>query len=114
MAEEATQKSAEKVYSLEDIHFNEANKTMAAIACIPIVGLVLLFTEKDDQFVRYIGAQAALASLVYFIGWFPVIGWLLGLAVTISLIVMFIKVLSGERFDIPIFSGLALKVMGKV
>lgn len=114
MAEEATQKSAEKVYTLEDIQFNEANKTMAALACIPIVGLVLLLTEKDDKFVRYIGAQSILASLFYLIGWFPIIGWLLSLAVTIVLIVMFFKVLGGERFDIPVVSDWALKLMAKV
>jgi uncharacterized membrane protein len=114
MAEEATQKSGEKVYTLEDIQFNEENKAMAALACIPIVGLILLFTEKDDKFVRYTGAQAALVSLLYFVGWFPVIGWLLSLAVTVFLIVMFLKVLGGNRFDMPVVSGLALKLMAKV
>ena len=114
MAEEAIPKSAEKVYTLEDIQFNEENKAMAALACIPIVGLVLLFTEKDDKFVRYTGAQAALVSLVYFIGWFPIIGWLLSLTITVLLIVMFFKVLSGNRFDIPVISGFALKLMAKV
>ena len=114
MAEEATPKSAQKVYTLEDIKFNEANKTMAILACIPIIGLVLLFTEKDDKFVRYNGAQAVLVSLGYVVAWFPVIGWLLGLAIAVALIIMFVKALSGQRFDIPVVSGLALKLIAKI
>jgi len=114
MAEESTAKSAEKVYTLDDIQFNEANKTMAILACIPIIGLVLLFTEKDDKFVRYNGAQSVLLALGFVVGVIPIIGWLFAFAVSIALLIMFIKALSGQRFDVPVISGWALKLIAKV
>jgi hypothetical protein len=47
----AEEKKAKKVYSLNEIKFNEKNKVMAMLSCIPIVGLVMLFVEKKDLFV---------------------------------------------------------------
>jgi uncharacterized membrane protein len=114
MAEEATPKSGKKVYSVEDIQVTEENKLKAALAAIPIVGLILLLIEKDDKFVRYNGAQAVILSIGYFISWFPIIGWLLGLAVSIALLVLFVKALMGKRFDVPGISGLALKLMAAI
>jgi uncharacterized membrane protein len=125
MAEEATPKSADKVYTFEDIQFNEENKTMAILACIPIVGLVLLFTEKDDKFVRYMGAQFTLAAAVSialsFLIIIPILGilvgivaWLYGMAMFVMMIIAMVKASKGERFDIPVISKYALKLMGKV
>ncbi len=125
MAEETTSKKAEKVYTLEDIKFNEANKTMAILACIPIIGLVLLFTEKEDKFVRYMGAQFTIAGAVSIalgvLMIIPVLGvligivnWLFGMAVFVMMIVSMVKASKGERFDLPVISGFALKLMAKI
>jgi len=123
--EEATKKTGEKVYNLEDIKFNEANKTMAILACIPIVGLVLLFTEKDDKFVRYMGAQFTLGAAVSLglsvLIIIPLLGiligifaWLYNMALFVMMIIAMVKVSKGERFDLPVISGYALKLMGKI
>jgi uncharacterized membrane protein len=125
MAEEATPKSGEKVYTLDEIKFNEANKTMAILACIPIVGLVLLFTEKDDKFVRYMGAQFTIAALVSIalsiLMIIPILGILIGIvsfiygmALFVMMIVAMVKASKGERFDLPVISGFALKLMAKI
>jgi uncharacterized membrane protein len=125
MAEEATQKSGEKVYTLQDIQFNEANKTMAILACIPIVGLILLFTEKDDKFVRYMGAQFTIAGAVslalsilliipilnILVG---IVAWIYGMAVFVLMILAMVKASQGERFDLPVISKYALQLMAKV
>ena len=125
MVEEATKKGAEKVYNLEDIKFNEANKTMAILACIPLVGLVLLFTEKDDKFVRYMGAQftvgAAVSLVLSVLVIIPLLGvligiiaWLYGMALFVMMIIAMVKVSKGERFDLPVLSGFGLKLMAKI
>jgi uncharacterized membrane protein len=125
MAEEATQKSGEKVYTLQDIQFNEANKTMAILACIPIVGLILLFTEKDDKFVRYMGAQFTIAGAVslalsillvipilnILVG---IVAWIYGMVVFVLMILAMVKASQGERFDLPVISKYALQLMAKV
>ena len=125
MVEEATKKGAEKVYNLEDIKFNEANKTMAILACIPLVGFVLLFTEKDDKFVRYMGAQftvgAAVSLVLSVLVIIPLLGvligiiaWLYGMALFVMMIIAMVKVSKGERFDLPVLSGFGLKLMAKI
>jgi uncharacterized membrane protein len=123
--EETTKKSAKKVYTLEDIQFNEANKTTAILACIPIVGLILLFTEKEDKFVRYMGAQstigAAVSLALAILMIIPVINILIAIllyiydiALFIMIIIAMVKVSKGERFDFPVISKYALKLMGSV
>jgi uncharacterized membrane protein len=115
----AEEKKAKKVYTLEEIKYNEANKVMAIVACIPIVGLILLFVEKDDNFVRYMGAQyTVLGGLQMVISFIPVLGWaissILALVVFVLIIMGMIKASQGERFDIPMVSEWALKLMGAV
>lgn len=60
-------KKAKKIYTLDEIKFNSSNSTMAILACIPIVGLVLMFVEKDDLFVRYHATQYAFLILFMFL-----------------------------------------------
>lgn len=115
----AEEKQAKKVYTLEEIRFNEENKVMAILACFPIIGLILLFVEKNDQFVRYMGAQFALVGVIQLVlGIIPVVGWFLSvpfmILVWILIIVGMVKASKGERFDVPMISGWALKLMSKI
>lgn len=114
----AEEKKARKVYTLEEIKFTEANKTMAIVACIPIVGLILLFVEKNDLFVKYMGAQFTIVGLLLFVDIIPVIGSMLtpflNLLAFALIVISIVKVSKGQRFDVPVISGLALKLMGIV
>ena len=113
----AEEKKAKKIYTLEEIKFNEANKTTAILACIPIVGLVLLLTEKKDLFVRYIGAEfTIIAAIVFAIS--VILQWplssLSSFVELVLVIVGMVKTSKGERFDIPAVSEWALKLMAAV
>lgn len=105
-------KSTKKVYSLDEIKYNEANKTMSILAWIPVVGFILLLVEKEDNFVRYNGAQSSIIGLLELIAWIPIIGWFIPLVSLILIIIGMVKSSQGERFDIPVLSDLALKIMG--
>ena len=113
-----TEKKAKKVYTLDEIKYNPQNSTMAIIACIPIVGLILMFVEKKDLFIRYHATQFALFNIVYFIGFVPLIGATIAGFLSMIFFVLFVigllKVTKGERFDIPYLSDLALKLMGEI
>ncbi len=114
LIEMAEEKQAKRVITLEDVKFNEANKAMAALSCIPIVGLIMFFVEKEDLFVRYHGIQFALLSLVTLVAWIPCVGQLLALALLVAFVMGVIKTLKGERFDLPVVSDLAIKLMNSV
>ena len=105
-------KSTKKVYSLDEIKYNEANKMMSILAWIPVVGFILLLVEKEDNFVRYNGAQSSIIGLFELIAWIPIIGWFIPLVSLILIIIGIVKSSQGERFDIPVLSDLALKIMG--
>lgn len=122
-------KEAKLQVKFEDIKFNEENKVKAILACIPIVGLILLFVEKDDQFVRYYAAQytiigaigMVLPIVVGIIAIVPVIGWILaclsplvGLGVLVVIIMGMIKANNGEKFQIPLIHEYAIKLMAAV
>ena len=72
----AEEKKAKKVYTLDGIKYNSKNQWMAVLACIPIVGLILMLVEKEDDFVRYMGAQYALVGVLQLFSWVPVISGL--------------------------------------
>jgi len=112
------EKKAKRVYTLEEIKFNPDNLTMSVVACIPFVGLVLMFTEKKDLFVRYHATQFAFLNAMYVILIIPILGavifGLLGLVSTVLFILGLLKTSKGERFDIPFLSDMALKVMSQI
>lgn len=121
--------SEKKCVTLESIVFNPDNKIVAVFACIPIVGLILLFVEKNDQFVRYMGAQYAILGLVVFgvslltflFLLIPFINFLVGILMAICSIAMWIIIIvgaiksyQGNRFDIPLISDWAIKLMNSI
>jgi len=105
-------KSTKKVYTLDEIKYNETNKAMAILAWIPIVGFILLLVEKEDNFVKYNGAQSSILGLLELVAWIPLLGQVISIGVLILIIVGMVKSSQGERFDIPALSDLALKIMG--
>jgi uncharacterized membrane protein len=122
-------KEAKLQVKFEDIKFNEENKVKAIVACIPIVGLILLFVEKEDQFVRYYGAQYTIVGAVGMVlpivmgivAIIPVIGWiiaclspLVGLAMLVLVVMGMVKANNGEKFQIPMISDYAIKLMSAV
>ena len=108
-------KKANKVYTLEEIKYNPDNMAMGVI---PPVGLILMFVEKKDLFVRYHATQFAFFVLIYLLYALPFIGLFLGgiasLLSTILFIIGLFKTSQGQRFDIPYISEYALKVMGMI
>jgi len=121
--------SEKKCVTLESIVFNPDNKIVAVFACIPIVGLILLFVEKNDQFVRYMGAQYAILGLVVFgvslltflFLLIPFINFLVGILMAVCSIAMWILIIvgaiksyQGNRFDIPLISDWAIQLMNSI
>lgn len=110
----AEEKKAKKVFTLDEIKYNEKNQWMGVLACIPIVGLILMLVEKEDNFVRYMGAQYALVGVLQLFSWVPLIGWLIAPASIIVMIIGMVKAYQGTRFDIPGISDLALKLLSAI
>ena len=110
----AEEKKAKKIFTLEEIKYNEKNQWMSVLACIPIVGLILMLVEKEDNFVRYIGAQYTLVGVLQLFSWIPLIGWLVAPITVILIIIGMVKAYKGERFDVPVLSDLALKLLSAI
>lgn len=110
----AEEKKAKKIYTLDEIKYNSANQWMGVLACIPIVGLILMLVEKEDNFVRYMGAQFALVGVLQLFSWVPIIGWLIAPITLVLIIIGMVKSYQGERFDIPGISDLALKLLSNI
>ncbi len=120
---EPKEKEAKLQVKFEDIKFNEEGKTKAILACIPLIGLILLFVEKDDQFVRYYGAQYTVLGLAMFVvsfvlGIIPFLGLcvvpILWLAMLVAIVMGMVKANSGEKFQIPMLYEYAIKLMNAV
>ncbi len=107
------EKKAKKIYTLDEIKYNEENKTIAILSCIPIVGFILLLVEKDDQFVRYMGAQYTIIGVIQIVASIIIVlAPFIGLGTFILIVMGIVKITKGERYDIPFVSEWALKLMG--
>lgn len=105
-------KEAKRVISKEDIKFNESNKAMAIASCIPLVGLILFFVEKEDMYVRYMGMQFAMLGIVSAVlGVIPCLNLIVFIALVAAIVVGMVKASKGERLDLPVLSDFTLKLM---
>ncbi len=107
--------SAKKTVTMEDVKFNEANKTKAILACFGFIGLIMLLIEKDDQFVRYMGAQyTILAAICMVLGFIPILGIIIYLAEFVLVIIGAVKASKGVRFELPLIKDWALKLINAI
>ncbi len=88
----------------------EENKTVAALSYIWILFLLPLILKRDSKFCQFHAKQGLILFILSFIAWFPVIGWLIGLAILVVSVIGIIKALSGERWEIPFIYDLSKKI----
>ena len=81
-----------------------------------ISGLVFLVVEKKSAYVRFHAYQSTIAFLAIWItsiilGFIPLIGGLLGVALSLASLVLWVvlmmKAFQGERFKLPILGDMA-------
>jgi len=92
----------------------EQNKAMAAISYIWILFLIPLLVKKDSDFAKYHAKQGLVffifSTIVGFIVWVPVIGWVLGVASFILFIIGLINALGGKKVPLPVIGQFAEKI----
>ena len=86
------------------------NKVVAALSYIWILFLLPLLLKKDSKFCQFHSKQGLILFLFSFVAWFPIIGWLIGLAIIIVSVVGIVKTLAGERWEIPFIYDLSKKI----
>src|SRR6266849_2374792 len=99
----------------------------AAIACIPLIGGIIFYVlEKHDTFVRFYAMQSIIFGIAWiligigcalvsgllgaipievvakiFQGLWNMVGWLIYIALFVTVVVAVVRALSGVRWDIP-------------
>ncbi len=86
------------------------SKLFAALSYLWILSVVMLFLKKDDEFVSFHAKQGLILFIASFIGWIPVIGWIIWFLVVAFMLIGFFKALSGEKWSIPLVGSLAKKI----
>ena len=112
----------------DDTAFGLAANIAAAISYIlPIIGLLVLFVEDDNEFLRFNAAQAVAFGFGLFVirfavgftlGLLPgIIATLAGLVLTLFNFVIFLafiflayKAFSGETVELPVFADVARSI----
>lgn len=83
-----------------------------------VTGVVFLILEKKSKFVRFHAMQSTiffggLFVIEFFLGFIPIIGWLINLALSIYALIMWIvcmiKAYNGEKYELPIAGQMAKK-----
>ncbi len=121
---ETKQKEANLQVKFEDIQFKEEGKVKAIVALIfAVVGLIFLFTEKDDQYVRYYSAMSVVLSamafaivlVIVFLAFIipPLVCFYLILfpALFVIIIIGIVKISNGEKWELPLVTEYSVKLM---
>jgi len=88
----------------------EDNKVVAALSYIWILFLIPMLLKKDSKFCQFHSKQGLILFLFSFVAWFPIIGWLIGLAILVVSVVAIVKTLAGEQWQIPFVYDLSKKI----
>ncbi|MDA3935847.1 MAG: hypothetical protein PF636_03145 [Actinomycetota bacterium] len=89
---------------------SESSKIFAVLGYIfgiPAVVALLMEPYKNEKFVRFHAWQAiGLWVAAALVGWFPIIGQLVGLAVFVYAVYLAVKAWAGEYVEIPVVYGM--------
>jgi uncharacterized membrane protein len=88
-----------------------------------ITGIVFLFMEKENEYVRFHAMQSLVTFLALFIitiviGWIPILGWIISFLISILglilwLLLMF-KAYQGELYKLPYAGDFAEEQLSKM
>jgi uncharacterized membrane protein len=80
------------------------DKVLAAVATIPLVGLIIFYAMPDaTAVVKHYAKQSNVILLANIIGMVPVLGWIVWLVGFVMWILLFVKALQGdEKFMVPV------------
>jgi uncharacterized membrane protein len=88
-------------------------QNIAGLLCYVLVwvtGLIFIIIERENKFVRFHAMQSIVVFGVLTIarivlGWIPLIGWVLGILISILAfvlwVILMIKAFQGEKFKLP-------------
>lgn len=92
-------------------------KVLGAICYLWLVGLIMLFVKRDNDFVLFHAKQATVLFGISIVGWLighvPGIFWigkLILLGVLVACVVGFIKAITGESLKIPVIGDWAERI----
>lgn len=88
----------------------EKNKTVAALSYVWILFLIPLLGKKHSKFSQFHAKQGLILFLLSFIAWFPLIGWLIGLAIIVISVIGILKCLEGTWWKAPYVYELSKKI----
>jgi len=96
----------------------EDNKVIAAIGYVWILCLIPLFGKKGSKFAQFHAKQGLVLLVGWFllwvVGWIPVLGWLVMMAGSITILVLsvlgILNALQGKYWEMPVLGEYAKKI----
>ncbi len=88
----------------------EEGKTIAIIAYITWIGLLIAFimnNDKKNNFAKYHIRQSLLLVLASFLAMIPLIGWVWGIFIFVLWVMGLISAINGEEKEVPILGKYA-------
>lgn len=84
-------------------------KIKAALSCIPIVGLIMYFVEKEDQRVRFYAAQGILIGILSIVvEIIPIVNFFAWIFILVLIIVVALKAYqTEEKYKLPVIGDWA-------
>jgi uncharacterized membrane protein len=86
---------------------SQDEKIWGALSYFWIFSIIALALKKNNSFIKFHANQGVLLFLLSFVVIIPMLGWLVLLLICILAIIALIKAYNGEKWELPILSGVA-------
>lgn len=87
----------------------QEEKIWGALSYAWILSVVALAARKNNPYIRFHANQGFLLFVLSLFFWFPFLGWILSIIVTILAIVGILKSLQGQEWSLPVLAKSAQK-----
>lgn len=88
----------------------QEEKIWGALSYVWILSIVALAARKNNDYVRFHASQGFLLFILSLFFWFPILGWILAIIVTIMAIIGILKSLQGEEWQLPVLAKPAKQI----
>ncbi len=107
------EKKEEKIKEAEKTEVKEISgeeKVWALLGYLWFLCVMPLLLRRDSKFIQHHAKQGLILAILFCFAWIPIFGWILAILLFAVWVIVVIKVLSGQYWNIPLISEIVKRI----
>ena len=108
--DEKLKEEMEKPTNIAEENDLKENKLWALLCYLGVLVVIPLLVKKDSAFCQFHAKQGLVLLAGGFLSFFPIFGWIIGIAVFVLSVLGIVSVIEGRKKKLPVIGELAEKI----